>query len=37
MRFALLIGVAFILTACETWSGFKKDVVTGVDAIEEAI
>lgn len=36
MRIIVTIGLLTALSACETWNGLKKDVVTGVDAIEES-
>lgn len=37
MRLTLLLVALTALSACETWNGFKKDVVTGADAIQDAI
>ena len=37
MRILLMLSLAIFLTACETFEGFKKDVVKGVDAVEDAV
>ena len=37
MRIAVLLVALATLASCETWTGFKKDVVSGVDAIDDAI
>ena len=37
MRIIVTIGLLTVLAACETWSGIKEDVVTGVEIIEDTI
>ena len=37
MRIFLMLSIATFLAGCETFEGFKKDVVKGVDAVEDAV
>lgn len=37
MKFVVLLAALATLAGCATWDGFKKDVVSGVDAVQEAI
>lgn len=37
MRILVMCALLAALAGCETWSGFKKDVVKGVEAVEGAI
>lgn len=36
MRILLLLTVIASLTGCATWEGFKSDVKSGADAVDDA-